>query len=202
MLDKTSTTPIKKYWDGQNGIYAAKLLPGEVYVTDQEEMITTVLGSCIAVCVHDPEFNIGGMNHFMLPESMEERQETEILAESTRYGSYAMEFLINGLLKLGAKRERLQLKLFGGGKILPSLSDVGERNIGFIRRYVRQEGFSVQAWDLGGDYPRKVNFYPSTGRVRMKKFTQLHNNTLIERELNYRNRLQQQDAVAGSVELF
>ncbi len=193
---------VKKYWDRQNNRYAAKLLPGEVYATASDELITTVLGSCIAVCIHDPVLKIGGMNHFMLPDSTAGDAMPSILAESARYGSYAMEFLINNLLKMGAKRADLQLKLFGGGKILPSLSDVGERNIEFINRYVEQEELAVLAWDLGGDYPRKINFYPTTGRARMKKFNQLHNTTLIERELGYRQQLQRQESVVGDVELF
>src|SRR6185312_3936064 len=110
-----------------NQRWSVKILPGEYYVTKADETVTTVLGSCISACVRDPKLNIGGMNHFMLPEDKfrpNNGLETAV-GTATRYGSHAMESLINDLLKLGAARDRLEIKLFGGGRILSGMTDVG-----------------------------------------------------------------------------
>jgi len=180
---------IKRYWDNQNDTFAAKLLPGEYYVTKDDELITTVLGSCISACIRDPIAGIGGMNHFMLPETTESRLQQgaeAVVGNATRYGNYAMEHLINTILSEGGKRKNLEVKLFGGGKIIPTMSDVGLKNIEFVLEYVDAEALKLLGQDLGDIYPRKVNFYPKTGRVRMKKIQDLHNDTLVMRETNYR----------------
>ncbi len=195
---------INRYWDRENNIIAAKLLPGEYYVTNEDEMITTVLGSCIAACIRDSVSGIGGMNHFMLPEISTEQAKNagySLLGSATRYGNYAMEHLINTILASGGKRKNLELKVFGGGKIIPSLSDVGLRNIGFVLDYIDTEALNLLAQDLGDIYPRKVNFYPKTGKVRMKKIKHLHNDTIALRENNYRSQIKNA-AVEGEIELF
>ena len=123
----------------------SRLLPGEYYVTRNDEAITTVLGSCVSACIRDPQAQIGGMNHFMLPEDLsfnDDRPADAFERQATRYGSYAMESLINDLLKLGAARERLEIKLFGGGRMLASMTDIGARNIAFIKQYLSLEGFA------------------------------------------------------------
>lgn len=195
---------INRYWDRENEIIAAKLLPGEYYVTNENEMITTVLGSCIAACIRDSVLGIGGMNHFMLPETSTEQAKNtgySLLGSATRYGNYAMEHLINTILASGGKRKNLEVKVFGGGKIIPSLSDVGLRNIGFVLDYIDTEALNLLAQDLGDIYPRKVNFYPKTGKVRMKKIKNLHNDTIALRENNYRSQIKNA-AVEGEIELF
>ncbi|MBE0434326.1 MAG: chemoreceptor glutamine deamidase CheD [Methylomicrobium sp.] len=195
---------INRYWDRENNIIAAKLLPGEYYVTNENEMITTVLGSCIAACIRDSVLGIGGMNHFMLPETSTEQAKNadySLLGSATRYGNYAMEHLINTILASGGKRKNLEVKVFGGGKIIPSLSDVGLRNIGFVLDYIDTEALNLLAQDLGDIYPRKVNFYPKTGKVRMKKIKNLHNDTIALRENNYRSQIKNA-AVEGEIELF
>ncbi|QCW82150.1 chemoreceptor glutamine deamidase CheD [Methylotuvimicrobium buryatense] len=195
---------INRYWDRENDIIAAKLLPGEYYVTNENEMITTVLGSCIAACIRDSVLGIGGMNHFMLPETSTEQAKNagySLLGSATRYGNYAMEHLINTILASGGKRKNLEVKVFGGGKIIPSLSDVGLRNIGFVLDYIDTEALNLLAQDLGDIYPRKVNFYPKTGKVRMKKIKNLHNDTIALRENNYRSQIKNA-AVEGEIELF
>jgi chemotaxis protein CheD len=193
---------INRYWDRQNHVWAAKILPGEYYVTTSEELIVTVLGSCISACVRDPIFGVGGMNHFMLPSSSAaERYGSMQLSDAARYGNYAMEHLINDILKQGARRENLELKLFGGGKVMAKLSDVGLRNIEFVQEYVHTEGLNVVAEDLGDIYPRKILYNPITGKVRMKKLRSMHNNTVFERETRYMQQLKQ-EPVAGEVELF
>lgn len=195
---------IKRYWDSQNQIIAAKLLPGEYYVTCENELVTTVLGSCIAACIRDVELGIGGMNHFMLPETSEQRLSggaEAVVGNATRYGNYAMEHLINTILRHGGKRKNLEVKLFGGGKIIPTLGDVGQRNINFVLDYVDTEALNLISHDLGDIYPRKVNYFPQTGRVRMKKIKDLHNDTLINRETQYRSSIRDLP-VEGEVELF
>src|SRR3569833_4097695 len=128
-----------RFWDPQLDSWNVKILPGEYYVTRGEEAFSTVLGSCISACVRDPIKNVGGMNHFMLPEDASTGPNNWLdpaIGLATRYGSYAMESLINDLLKLGATRERLEIKLFCGGRILQGMTDVGARNIAFVRCYL------------------------------------------------------------------
>jgi chemotaxis protein CheD len=194
---------IRRYWDPLHGSFAAKLLPGEYYVTLRAEMICTVLGSCVSACVRDRSTGIGGMNHFMLPldRSRGESAWTNASSAATRYGNVAMERLINDLLKAGAKRADLEFKLVGGGKVLAAMTDVGAGNIDFVRNYMRTEGFVVAGEDLGDVYPRKVHFYPATGRVRVKKLLATRNDTIFARERSY---LQQVSATpqTGDIELF
>ena len=195
---------IKRYWDPVNGIVAAKLLPGEYYVTKDNEMITTVLGSCIAACIRDKVTGIGGMNHFMLPETSEDKLtngEEVVVGKATRYGNFAMEHLINSILANGGKRKNLEVKVFGGGKIIPILGDVGIKNIGFVLDYIDTEALELSAQDLGDIYPRKVNYYPQTGKVRMKKIRTLHNQTIINRETQYHKSIRD-IPVESDIELF
>ncbi len=195
---------IRRYWDRTNNIVAAKLLPGEYYVTNQDELITTVLGSCISTCIRDKVTGIGGMNHFMLPETTQLRLNTSkesVVGISTRYGNYAMEHLINTILVNGGKRKNLEVKVFGGGKIIPTMGDVGLRNISFVLDYIDTEGLTLLAQDLGDIYPRKVNFYPKTGRVRMKKLQDLHNDTIVNRETQYFRAIKDVK-VESDIELF
>ncbi len=194
---------INRYWDPVHRIAAAKLLPGEYYVTRQDELLVTVLGSCVAACIRDPLAGVGGMNHFLLPMqgTAGGRAGTQAVDDSARYGSFAMERLINEILKHGGVRERLEVKLFGGGRILANMADIGSRNIEFALRYVQTEGLKLLACDLGDIYPRKVYFYPSHGRVRVLKLRSLHNDTLLKREQSYRQGLEQR-LPAGEVELF
>ncbi len=191
---------INRYWDREHQHWAAKILPGEYYVTrSPDEVIATTLGSCVSACVRDTRNGIGGMNHFMLP--LQASAEHGWVDAATRYGSYAMEHLINDILKQGGERRYLEVKLSGGGKIMANMTDVGRRNIEFIRHYLDIEGLPLTAEDLGDIYPRKVLYYPITGVMRVKKLRRLHNDTLIKREQIYRAELESQPD-AGGVELF
>jgi chemotaxis protein CheD len=195
---------VNRYWDHERGIIAAKILPGEYYVTLENELIATVLGSCVSACIRDKESGIGGMNHFMLPEtsSGKPKQGSEtIIGIATRYGNYAMEHLINTILSNGGKRKNLEVKAFGGGKIIPTLSDVGMKNINFVLDYIDQEGLKLLSQDLGDIYPRKVIYSPKTGKVIMKKIQDLHNDTIAQRERQYFNSLKNVP-VEGDIELF
>ncbi len=194
---------IKRYWDKSNNKYAAKILPGEVYVTTEDEVITTVLGSCVSACVRDPIFKVGGMNHFMLPLSSGNGSWETDGGLSTRYGNYAMELLINEILKHGGSRKNLQVKIFGGGKVLANSVNinVGERNIQFVEEYIRLEGLELVAEDVGDIYPRKIIFHPYSGVVRMKKLRSMHNRTVVDREAAYMKEIDRQPAV-GEIDLF
>jgi chemotaxis protein CheD len=192
---------IKRYWDKTNDSFVAKILPGELYVTCSNEIITTVLGSCISACIRDPIFGIGGMNHFMLPMSTTDTSQNDKLGSAMRYGNYAMEHLINEILKNGGERSNLEVKLFGGGRVLSHMTDVGERNIKFALEYIATEGLKLIAEDLGDIYPRKIQYNPITGKARQKKLRNMHNRTIVQREEAYMQDIDQ-TPVSGDVELF
>lgn len=189
------------YFDRNFSIEAAKILPGEYYVTARDMLLVTVLGSCVAACIRDPKTGIGGMNHFMLPEGGGDQH--DLLSSSARYGSYAMEVLVNQLVKLGASRSRLEAKVFGGAAVLRGFTtvQVGEKNSEFVRDYLRTERIRVVAEDLQGLYPRKVYYFPASGRVMVRKLKSVHNNTILDRERDYGQRLKS-TPIAGDVELF
>lgn len=188
-----------RYYDRNFKAEAAKILPGEYFVSDRGMLLVTVLGSCVAACIRDVETGIGGMNHFMLPDD----GGRDSVGTSARYGTYAMEVLINHLLKMGAKRNRLEAKVFGGGAVLASLSssNVGARNAEFVLDYLKTEKIPVVAKDLLDSYPRKVYYFSETGRVLVKKLHRVHNETLFSRERDYKDRLSGAK-VEGDVELF
>lgn len=188
------------YYDRSFDIEAAKILPGEYYATARQMLIVTVLGSCVSACIRDTVSGIGGMNHFMLPTS---NDGGEPLSASARYGTYAMEILINQLLKMGARRQNLEAKVFGGGNVIRgfTIANVGERNSLFVMEYLQNEEIPVVAQDLQDIYPRKVYFWPHSGRVLIKKLKTLHNDTVVLREQEYGMRIRS-SKVAGDVELF
>jgi chemotaxis protein CheD len=190
------------YFDRTFNIDAAKISPGEYYFTDHDMLIVTVLGSCVSACIRDKKLGIGGMNHFMLPDSAKADKDNPV-SESMRYGTYAMEVLINELLRNGAKRENLEAKIFGGGNVLRSFTtnNVGERNAAFVKKFLKDEGIQVTSEDLLDIYPRKVYYFPKTGRVLVKKLKQLNNYTLVKREEAYSSKLKTND-VGGEVDLF
>jgi chemotaxis protein CheD len=189
------------YYDRTFDCDAAKILPGEYYCTFKDMLIVTVLGSCVSACIRDRVSGIGGMNHFMLPDGGD--VSNPLISASARYGTYAMEVLINELLKSGARRENLEAKVFGGGNVLRGLTalNVGERNAAFVRAYLKAEGIRLLAEDLNDVFPRKVYFFPRTGRVLVKKLRELNNNTLVNREQDYASRLAGKE-IGGEVDLF
>jgi chemotaxis protein CheD len=188
------------YYDRTHDIEAAKILPGEYYVTQRDMVIVTVLGSCISACIRDRVTGAGGMNHFMLPGNDSFSDE---ISQSARYGAFAMEILINKLMGLGAMRRNLEAKVFGGGLVLRGFTTttVGERNAEFVMHYLKTENIQVVASDLLDIYPRKVYYFPKTGRALVKKLRSVHNNTIVEREREYEHRLSSTH-IEGAVELF
>ena len=192
-------------WDPTLNCWAAKIQPGEFYITSHHEAISTVLGSCISACIRDPALAIGGMNHFMLPEDTTAGKSSWLDNATgglaTRYGSYAMETLINALLKMGANRARLEVKLFGGGHVLNTGIAVGERNIEFARQFLRTEGLPIVAEDVGGTTPRRVIYFPSDGKVRVRHLRTSESQEVATRERQYMGTVARQ-AVVDDIELF
>jgi chemotaxis protein CheD len=199
-MDTNSHFATNVYYDRTFDCDAAKILPGEYYYTGKDMLIVTVLGSCVSACIRDRVKGLGGMNHFMLPDGGDPNSP---VSASMRYGTYAMEVLINDLLKAGARREHLEAKVFGGGAVLRGFSamNVGERNASFVMQFLKTERIPVLAEDLNDIYPRKVYFFPRTGKVLVKKLMQTQNDTLAKRELDYAKRLKVAP-VGGDIDLF
>jgi chemotaxis protein CheD len=185
------------YFDAAFQTDAVKLLPGEWYVHDDDDLLLmTVLGSCVAACLVDRTARLGGMNHFMLPDG----------GSAGRYGAYAMELLINELMKRGARRDRLEAKVFGGGQVMRNFStmNVGEQNVAFVERFLAAERISVLSRDVLDVHPRKVCLFPGSARALCKKLAPTRSDSIATAESAYRGRLARQPAAAasGSVELF
>lgn len=194
----TTAAPLGTYYDPRFDAQAHKVLPGEYAAARDPRMLVTLLGSCVAACLHDPLAGVGGMNHFLLPGT-----EQGPGGESARYGSYAMEVLINALFKLGATRARLQAKVFGGAAVLPGLAsgNIGERNAAFVLAYLEAERIALVAQDLGDIVPRRVHFFPATGRTLVKRLPAAQRAAVAADERRYLGRLCSAPA-AGSIELF
>mgnify|MGYP000029134609 CR=1 FL=1 len=189
------------YYDRTFDCDAAKILPGEYYYTGKNMLIVTVLGSCVSACIRDRVTGLGGMNHFMLPDGGGDAGSP--VSASMRYGTFAMEILINDLLKAGARREHLEAKVFGGGAVLRGFTamNVGQRNAEFVMQFLKTERIPVLAEDLNDIHPRKVYFFPKTGKVLVKKLMQTQNDTVAKRELDYAKRLKV-EPVSGDIDLF
>lgn len=193
---------IKRFWDPRHGTWAAKLVPGDFYVTRHDEVLLTVLGSCVSVCMRDPALGVGGMNHFMLPRPPAHEKEHwhGLSGTATRYGSASMEQLIGNIIKLGGDRSRLEVKLFGGGRVLAGVTDVGRQNIDFAREFMQAEQLKVKSEDLGGIWPRQVQYFPQSGRVRVRRLER-PDRTLAQREEHYLEELEHQPK-PGELDLF
>lgn len=190
-----------QFYDSYFNENAIKVLPGEYFATKERKLIVTVLGSCVSVCLRDPIAGVGGMNHFLLP--MDERGTPDLVAASARYGVYAMEILINHLMKLGAKKENLQAKVFGGANVLPGMpnSKVGTKNSEFVRLYLSKEHIEIYSSDLQGVQPRKVFFFTDSGKVLIKKLKTAHIAPLLNRETIYQSDISDHTR-AGDIDLF
>jgi chemotaxis protein CheD len=191
---------IRRYRNS-TGMLIAKLLPGDYYVTREDEVLDTVLGSCVSACIRNPKLKIGGMNHFMLPRPSGSGNDTweSLAGRATRYGTASMEQLINRILHAGGTRADLEVKIFGGGKVLSSLSDVGNHNVTFVRDFLKQEGLQVSSEDVGDVCPRHVQYFPLTGRVRVRHLTSRVD--VAKEETKYLKGLDKAP-VAGEIDLF
>jgi chemotaxis protein CheD len=200
-LDRLRTAPRSPgeasffFWDANFKNEAVKVLPGEFFVSDEDMLIVTTLGSCIAACLWDRERHIGGMNHFMLPDGQ---------GDSGRYGSYAMELLINQLMKRGASRSTLEAKVFGGGAVIASMTslNVGERNTRFVIDYLQTERIPVVSKDVLDNCARKVCMLPASGKVLMKRLAPTNADALVAQERAAAEKAVPQATGGGSVDLF
>lgn len=176
---------------------AVKVLPGEYFVSSDDVMIMTVLGSCIAACLWDARARAGGMNHFMLPDG-------DSADGFGRYGQYAMELLINQLLKIGARRESMQAKVFGGAQVMAGFTsmNVGEKNTKFVLDYLTAERIPVVSQDVLDIHPRKVCFFPLSGKALVKRLAHAHPGTLVVEERKGNAALVAKSTAGGSVDLF
>jgi chemotaxis protein CheD len=185
------------------GQIIVKLLPGDFYVTGHDEVLDTVLGSCVSACIRNPRLGIGGMNHFMLPRPSGQGSDTwgSIAGRATRYGSASMEQLINRILSAGGVRGDLEVKIFGGGRVLSSLTDVGNHNVEFVFDFLRQEGLRVTSKDVGSTCPRHVQYFPLSGRVRVRHLNASQSVDIASHEQQYLQGLER-TPVAGEIDLF
>jgi chemotaxis protein CheD len=188
------------FYDPITASWMIKVLPGKFYITRRaDEVIVTVLGSCVSACIRDVETGIGGMNHFMLASDSAGQWGAD--QQSTRYGNFAMERLINELIKAGCPRERMEVKVFGGGNVTDTKNQIGTQNAEFVLRYLEDEGLPCQAHDLGGPYPRRIQYFPSTGRVVRKLLTGGDRDTIAREEFEYAKGLTTK-TTAGEVQMF
>lgn len=193
---------IQRYWDHKRDIALAKVQPGEFYVTVNDEAIMTIVGSCICACIRDVDLGVGGMNHFMLPlKGGYDRR--KVSSDAARYGHWAMEYLINQILDAGGRRRLLEVKVFGGGNVLESLStDIGDKNIGFVFDYIYNENLKLKSQDVGGSAARVIVYYPKTGRVFVKYLEDAKKYEVIEQERQYLRSIGKTISSGGNVELF
>lgn len=189
----------KRFFNSTYNCHIVKIFAGDWYISSQEdEMLATILGSCVSACVRDPVIGIGGMNHFLLPGN----DMTDISSgDAARYGMFAMENLINALFKAGAQKQRLEFKVFGGGNVINNSARIGSKNAAFIRDFLKREGYRIASEDLEGNYPRSLHYYPLTGKVMMRKLQRKEDHIIIDEENKYRSRISTKP-VEGDIELF
>lgn len=188
-----------QYFDREFRVEAVKILPGQWHAA-REGAITTVLGSCVSTCLWDPLTRIGGMNHFMLPGDTASPDSP--WAASARFGVYAMEVLINDMIRLGADRRRMVAKVFGGAQLLAGFDrlDVGAKNSEFVLEFLRVEQIRVVAQDLLDVCPRKVHFFIDSGKVQVKRLSMAPGDSVQKREREYLRRIAGKGG--GEVEIF
>jgi len=188
------------FFERDFGRHAVKLMPGEFFVAQDDVVICTVLGSCVAACLWDRTAKVGGMNHFMLPRR--EGAGDDLAGAPGRYGAFAMEQLINELIKRGARKDHLEAKVFGGGAVLRNCAtiNVGERNAEFVLEFLKREGIRIVSHDLLDVHPRRVAFFPASGRALCKRLTKT-DSSLVAAEKRYTAKINAAQ-VAGDIELF
>lgn len=196
----TDFSKIRRMRDARFPHEIAVILPGEFFVSSEATIVYTVLGSCVSACIRDPVAKVGGMNHFMLPAPKEDKG-LDSWGESARYGSYAMEMLINEILKRGGHKSRIEVKIFGGARIYGGKIDVGAYNAAWVLDYLAREGLELVKADIGDVFPRKIYYFTESGRVLVKKIERVKNETIFERERQYQEMVVAKP-VEGDVSLF
>jgi len=200
-LEKLKSQPRKPgeasffFYDAHFKNDAVKILPGEYFVHDEDMLIMTTLGSCIAACLYDRNAKVGGMNHFMLPDGV---------GDSGRYGSYAMELLINEMMKRGATRMTMEAKIFGGGAVIQGMNsiNVGERNTKFVMDFLQMERIPIVSKDVLEIYPRKVCFLPASGKAMVKRLAPTNADALVQQDRIAAQKAAPATTGGGSVDLF
>jgi chemotaxis protein CheD len=200
-LEKLKSQPRKPgeasffFYDAHFKNDAVKILPGEYFVHDEDMLIMTTLGSCIAACLYDRNAKVGGMNHFMLPDGA---------GDSGRYGSYAMELLINEMMKRGASRMTMEAKVFGGGQVVSGMTtmNVGERNTNFVMDYLKTERIPIVSKDVLDVYPRKVCYLPGSGKAMVKRLAPTNTDALLAQDRAAAQKAVPASTGGGSVDLF
>jgi len=200
-LDQLKALPRKPgeasffFYDAHFKNDTVKILPGEYFVHNEDILIMTTLGSCIAACLWDRTARVGGMNHFMLPDGA---------GDSGRYGSYAMELLINEMMKRGASRMNMEAKVFGGGQVVAGMNslNVGERNTSFVIDYLKMERIPIMSKDVLDVYPRKVCFLPASGKAMVKRLAAANAEALVAQDRAAAQRAVPANTGGGSVDLF
>ncbi len=189
----------RRYYDMKENVTVIKIFSGDLYVSKSgNEMISTILGSCVSACIRDPYAGVGGMNHFLLPDGGDINIKN---SDAARYGVFAMENLINEILKAGGSKERLEIKVFGGGNVINSSSFIGSKNSEFIRSFLYKEGFINFSEDLEGAHPRRVHYYPKTGKVMMRLLRRQEDMVIMGEEKNYERKLMVK-SIGNDIELF
>jgi chemotaxis protein CheD len=207
-LDRLKAQPRKPgeagffFWDAHFRNDAVKVLPGEFFVHDEDILVMTTLGSCIAACLWDRDKRVGGMNHFLLPDSGSGGSGGG--ADAGRYGSYAMDLLIGELVKRGATRATMEAKVFGGGSVISGMNsiNVGQQNTDFVLDYLRTERITVVSKDVLDIYPRKVCFLPASGKAMVKRLASANTEALAAQERAAAQRAAPAASAGGSVDLF
>jgi chemotaxis protein CheD len=198
--DQFQASAGRRFYDAASEAWVIKVFPGEYYVTPKaDEVLVTILGSCVSACMRDPVIGVGGMNHFMLPHGQGRSWGDD--PKSTRYGNFAMEKLLNELLKAGCARERLEIKVFGGGNVIESTNAIGSDNADFVLRFLEAEGLRCAAQDLKGQQPRRIHYFPATGRVVRRLLGTGETSSVAREETEYANRISSR-RIYGEVELF
>jgi chemotaxis protein CheD len=198
--EASEATAGRRFFDTASSAWMVKVFPGEFYVTRQpDEILVTVLGSCVSACIRDPAIGVGGMNHFMLAQGHSGGWGDEL--KSARFGNFAMEKLINELIKAGCSRGRMEIKVFGGGNVIDASTAIGTSNAEFVLRYLEAEGLRCAAEDLGGSYPRRIHYSPSTGRVVRRLLGTSETYAISREEREYADKLRTKQP-AGEIHLF
>lgn len=194
----------KGYFDQSSKATMIKVLPGEYRVTGEpSDILTTTLGSCVSACIRDPHTGFGGMNHFMLPAN-KGGSAWRGATNALRYGNHAMEILINEIIRSGCPRSELEIKVFGGGNVIKGSGNIGSENAKFVRTYLKNEGLKVEAQDLGGEHPRRIQYSPATGKVQRLVLRRASDDKAVSKEeTDYQQEVKKSfSRTRGDVELF
>jgi chemotaxis protein CheD len=191
----------RRFYDPKLQATIVQVFQGEYHVTGRPgEILSTILGSCIAACIRDPVLRVGGMNHFLLPARAGTLQDMD-QSFALRYGSFAMEELINAILKRGGRKERLEVKVFGGANVLSGMTGIGHKNADFVEQFLGREGVPIAAHDLRGHKARRVQYNPYTGKVRLREVQDKQKTAVFALE-ERKSPIVSRPASGGDVELF